>query len=712
MNNSLENKKRSGFFSRPKGRILMLVLVYLVFVLINMVVNRLVKRFGLPLYVDNIGTLLGAVLGGYLPGIFVGYVTNIINATADPANMYYAGISVLIAVSATFMAERGMYDRFWKALLTIPVLAFFGGVIGSILTYFIYGPGDLGFWGQIWADFKLDLLDKAITVVAFYLIKLLLPKHSTDKLPLTFWRQKPLTKEQIAQAGRAETKGPALRSKIGVIITVIMIFVAFVTTGISYTLYQDFSIERYKETGRHVASLAAAVIDPEKVDGYILKGERAPDYREAERQLEVIRDSMEYIEYVYVYQIREDGCYVVFDLDTEELEGGNPGDVVPFDESFAELIPSLLEGKAIEPIISDDTYGYLLTDYEPVYNAEGRCVCYACADINMNDVRQSGYSFLAKVISLFSGFLVLILVLCLWLSDYQLIYPIDAMTFVAGEFAYNSEDDLETGVRRLKSLDIATADEIENLYHVLVKTISETVGYIDDVREKGEQITRMQEGLIYIMADLVEGRDKTTGDHVHKTAAYVRLILELMREEGLYPDILTDAYVEEVCNAAPLHDVGKITVSDVILNKPGKLTDEEFAVMKRHTMAGQEIIERAMELAGNTGYLKEAKNVATYHHEWWNGSGYPLGLQGEEIPLSARIMAIADVFDALLSVRSYKQSYSFERSMEIMRDGIGKHFDPVIGQLFVDHEDRVREVAGRTGTDFGDDQGEDLSLQR
>ena len=204
----------------------------------------------------------------------------------------------------------------------------------------------------------------------------------------------------------------------------------------------------------------------------------------------------------------------------------------------------------------------------------------------------------------------------------------------------------------------------------------------------------MQTGLIYILADLVESRDKCTGDHVKKTAAYVKLILELLKENNLYPDIVDDEYIKDVCNSAPLHDVGKIKVSDIILNKPARLTDEEFVEMKKHTTAGKEIIESAMKLTGGeSGYLKEALNLATYHHEKWDGTGYPNGMKGEEIPLSARIMAVSDVFDALVSTRSYTKPFSFEEAMNIIKEGSGTHFDPIIADVFVANADRALVIA-------------------
>ena len=203
----------------------------------------------------------------------------------------------------------------------------------------------------------------------------------------------------------------------------------------------------------------------------------------------------------------------------------------------------------------------------------------------------------------------------------------------------------------------------------------------------------MQNGLILVLADMVENRDKNTGDHVKKTAAYTKMILREMKKKGIYPDIVNDKYVENVTNSTPLHDVGKIKVSDLILNKPGKLTDEEFEIMKTHTTSGEQIIENAMKIVPDSDYLIEAKNIATYHHEKWDGTGYPKGLKGEEIPLSARVMAVADVFDALVSRRSYKDPFPFEKAVDIIKEGSGKQFDPTVVQVFTDALDKAKAIA-------------------
>jgi response regulator RpfG family c-di-GMP phosphodiesterase len=348
----------------------------------------------------------------------------------------------------------------------------------------------------------------------------------------------------------------------------------------------------------------------------------------------------------------------------------------------------------IDPIVTDDTYGWLLTVYTPVYDSMGHCQCYAAVDISMNQLRTNSYGFLTKVISLFLGFFIMILALGLWLAEYNIILPINAMSLVAGSFAYNSENSREESLQMIQELDIHTRDEIENLYHSLVKTTEDTVSYIADAQKQAEQLTKMQNGLILVLADLVESRDKCTGDHVRKTAAYTKVIMDEMRKEGLYADRLTDAFMEDVVNSAPLHDIGKIHVPDAILNKPGKLTDEEFHKMQEHTTAGKEIIESTISsVSVEAGYLKEARNLAAYHHEKWNGKGYPCGLAGEEIPLSARIMAVADVFDALVSTRSYKKPFPFEKAMDIIREGAGSHFDPLVAQAFLNAEDEVRRIS-------------------
>ncbi|MBR3636137.1 MAG: HD domain-containing protein [Lachnospiraceae bacterium] len=680
-------------------------------VALNFILPRTAGYLNLPLYLDNVGTLFAAVLGGYLPGIVVGYLNNIINMRGNPGNAYYVVLSTMIAASGTYLGQKGYFKKFHKALLTIPVFAFIGGVLGSILTFLLYGYGmgegisspfarallESGklnvFWAQMLSDVVIDLVDKTITVVLAFTIIKLIPDKLKPGLWLTGWRQSPLSDDAITDTKKNVTRSFSLRGKIIAIISIIMVCVAVVTTIISYILYYNFSMSQYTNSCTSVAMISAKQIDPEKIDEYLLLGEDQPDYMRIENNLESIRQGNPDIEYIYIYKFNENDVEVIFDLDTPEVKGQDPGAHIEIEEYLLPYKQDFLEGKEIEPLLDDTIYGRLLTVFEPVYDSKGECVCYAAADIKVDDIKIAILNYMTKVFSLFMGFYIFILALCIWLVDYHLIYPIAAMTLSARKFAYDSEEAREISVDRLQHLDIYTGDEIENLYESLSKTIAETVGYLEDVEAKGAEIAHMQSGLIYVLADMVESRDKNTGDHVRKTVAYVRLIMEKMKEKGIYSDILTDEYIDDVSNSAALHDVGKIMVSDLILNKPGRLTDEEYELMKKHTTAGSKIIESAMSLVSDTGYLKEAKNVAKYHHERWDGKGYPSGKAGEDIPLSARIMAVADVFDALVSKRSYKEPFTFEKSMDIIKEGAGTQFDPIIAQLFAEASDEVRNVS-------------------
>lgn len=197
------------------------------------------------------------------------------------------------------------------------------------------------------------------------------------------------------------------------------------------------------------------------------------------------------------------------------------------------------------------------------------------------------------------------------------------------------------------------------------------------------QVTGMQSGIITMMAEIVENRDDNTGGHIRRTAGYVECIAGELLRRGDYRDILTDRYIKDMIVAAPLHDIGKIHIPDAVLNKPGKLSEEEFAIMKTHTTAGRELLDRAREELGESGYLNTAIEMAAYHHEWWNGKGYPYGVSKEEIPLCARIMAVADVFDALTSKRCYKDAMPIEKAYAIIREESGTHFDPVVAEAFL-----------------------------
>ena len=203
--------------------------------------------------------------------------------------------------------------------------------------------------------------------------------------------------------------------------------------------------------------------------------------------------------------------------------------------------------------------------------------------------------------------------------------------------------------------------------------------------DQAKELNAIQDIAFYAMVSLAETRDNETGSHIKRTQIYVKLLAQKLRENPAYSPHLSDEVIELLYKSAPLHDIGKIGIADEILLKKGKLTEQEFESMKAHTTLGFKAIENAEKASESScSFLRFAKEIALYHHEHWDGSGYPAGLRGEAIPLSARLMAVADVYDALISKRVYKPAFTHEDAVNIINEGNGTHFDPNIVAAFND----------------------------
>ena len=210
------------------------------------------------------------------------------------------------------------------------------------------------------------------------------------------------------------------------------------------------------------------------------------------------------------------------------------------------------------------------------------------------------------------------------------------------------------------------------------------------VEEKTHSILELQNALLRTIAELVECRDDITGGHIERTQRGIEVLLEEINKSGIYGEETKDWDLNLLLQSCQLHDVGKISISDNILKKPGKLNAEEFMEMKKHTSFGEQIIEKIESMSKESAFLKYAKIFATHHHEKWDGTGYPKGLKGDEIPLLGRIMAIADVYDALVSVRPYKKAFAHEEAIEIILNGRGTQFDPNLVDIFIRASEKFR----------------------
>lgn len=217
-----------------------------------------------------------------------------------------------------------------------------------------------------------------------------------------------------------------------------------------------------------------------------------------------------------------------------------------------------------------------------------------------------------------------------------------------------------------------------------------------EVARRAREISAIQDVTILTMASLAETRDSDTGNHIRRTQHYVKILAEKLRTHPRFSYFLSDQTIDLMFKSAPLHDIGKVGIPDRILLKPGRFTPEEFEIMKTHTTLGRDAIEHAEKQLGMpVEFLHLAKEFAYYHQEKWDGSGYPTGAGGDDIPISARLMAVADVYDALISRRVYKEGMSHEKAAAIITEGKGTHFDPDVADAFVELQEEFRAIAAR-----------------
>lgn len=230
----------------------------------------------------------------------------------------------------------------------------------------------------------------------------------------------------------------------------------------------------------------------------------------------------------------------------------------------------------------------------------------------------------------------------------------------------------------------------------LISSIATTIflvgAYVNQENPAMKELTRYHDEMVMGFSTLIESRDSSTGGHVKRTTQYVKVLAEEIKKRGYYEEILTKDYMENLLKAAPMHDVGKIAVPDTILQKPGKLTPEEFEQMKLHAQKGGEIIRESFGRMGNEEFLEMACQITRCHHEKWNGKGYPEGLKQKEIPLCARIMAIADVFDAVSADRCYRAALPLDTCFEIIQNGSGQDFDPILAEIFLNIREKIENI--------------------
>jgi len=245
-----------------------------------------------------------------------------------------------------------------------------------------------------------------------------------------------------------------------------------------------------------------------------------------------------------------------------------------------------------------------------------------------------------------------------------------------------------------KGFEMGVVDFISKPFSepVLLKRIKTQLDIEDVIHERSQRIKLIQNSIMDIIANVIEERDIDTVGHNDRIAMYINILLTAMKEQSVYADEISDWDIEKIAQSSRLHDMGKINIIDTILNKRGKLDDDEYNKVKNHPIDGVNLIDRILKQTGEQDFLSNAKLFAEYHHEHWDGTGYPHGLKETAIPLHGRILKIVDVYDVLVSKRPYKEPLSNEEAVKIILSNSGKQFDPKIVEVFIVVQERLKEV--------------------
>ena len=686
--------------------------------IINVLLSYIAFRFGIPLFLDAVGTIIvSAISGMLLLGILTAVISNALCSIFNEASLYLAFFNALIAIFTVWFTQKKTFNKFWKNIIFVLLTSIYSALTVSLIQFAIFRNNQTSIISQAASSFAsasnfpylisfiilnlvLQVVDKSFSCLIVITLRRIIPEEKFNIYSLGAWLQRPLTEQELKELKTMRGKVKhSLRSRTTntLVLTSLMVMVLTGWTGLR--LYSSNEKVIKTESAWKTVKTAATIIDVDKIDEFIKYGSEAEGYKETYDLLYKLWMCSSDISYLYVLKPEGTNGIFIFDIDTTGVDDKAeppyyPGEVAPFEDAFIPYYSDIEEGNPVGPVETDDAWGWLLTVYYPVKDSAGKLHCYVGADVSLQYIAEYMVVFFVKIILTMAGFFIPIVAFALWKTGVYTSIPISSISSCLERFALSGEDQekLDENVKTIRSLDIHTQDEVEGLYKAICKMTLNQAEQMRDIRHLSDSTLKMQDGLIITMADMVESRDSDTGAHVQKTAAYVKIIVEGLKKKGYYVQKITPKFMSDVVRSAPLHDVGKINIPDGVLNKPGKLTDEEFAIMKTHTTAGKILLENAISSVQGENYLKEARNMAAYHHERWDGKGYPEGLHGEVIPLSARIMAVADVFDALTSPRVYKPAFPIEKALSILQEGAGTQFDAKCVEVFMDALPEVKMI--------------------
>jgi HD-GYP domain-containing protein (c-di-GMP phosphodiesterase class II) len=448
-------------------------------------------------------------------------------------------------------------------------------------------------------------------------------------------------------------------------LSISFVVLTLVATGIlSYFLYIKFYSELHEEIKQRIfstVSLVALQIDAEKHNSLLTsEDEKGNTYFSLRQKLQKARDVGHNIRYVYTMRMNKDKN-IMFVVDAEEEEPeeiAHLGDIYDDASKLLKSKFSTMSSPIVEKDFYTDKWGTWITAYAPFYTADGKRAGVLGMDISADSIKKQERKFLFICLSVFI-FTAIPASIIGWFLGYKLMLPLAALKKRVTDV---SMDNLE------QRLNINKNNEIGELISSFDNMAAKLNQSINKLKDSNIEIENAHKHAIYMLAVASEYKDEYTGNHVKHIS---QITTELAEGVGIEARL-----AEKMGYDSVLHDLGKIGISDTILLKPGKLTNEEFEIVKQHTIIGAKII-------GNDEWFHQARQIAMSHHERWDGNGYPKKLKGDDIPFAARIVAVVDVFHALISKRPYKEPWSLEKTVEEIKHESGKHFDPKVVKAFL-----------------------------
>lgn len=464
-----------------------------------------------------------------------------------------------------------------------------------------------------------------------------------------------------------------------IIVSFLMCVAIYMITIVgSAFLYSNAIETRYANLCKTVTHVVAGLFDADSVDIW-LRGENTHSYIQATNKLEELNENIPYLDSIAIYQMREDGMYTIYNTKSTLLRR-DLGNVVSYDNQWDVYKESFLAGDRVENILVNGYDGKVLTYCMPVFDSNGKCAAYVCSGISMSTITAERSGF---VESFGMVLFVIIAALYLLIFVYIKVKIVNPVNRLSSDMENPLRRDCINHMRRLAFNTYYSVSDLQKILRSATRVFEKEIG--TDTRNH-----KYQRDAIRTFASVIDSSDVVSEKYKDHIGAYTRILCEALSGEERFSQQLDEDMIQKLELAASLRDLGKLVVPDEIIYKPSSLTEDEFNIIKKHVQYGADIIADVKKSMPKAKHLDVAYDVALYHHEHYDGSGYMAQLSGEDIPLAARIVAIVDAFDAIVQEKSYRSAISPEKAFEIISQDAG-HFDPDILKCFIRVKDKTIE---------------------